>query len=683
MRALIQRLFALFLIVPATLFAQQQQQPFQEKVTVTYVEIPVTVVRNNEPVRGLTKENFVVTDDGVRRDIESFDAVDFAAATEPEKRISPLNPASRRNFLLLFDLSYSTPNKVSRAQQAARNFIARSVTERDLVAIGTVDVDHGFRFVTTFTTDRELLTAAIANPRHYRALDPLQIASTDNPLVTESQPQTFGAEGVATQADAGTDAMAEFVRGQTKMDEAYRRLRLTKQVEMLGVVAHSLQKLAGRKHVVLLSEGFDARLVQGRGLGETGVEAAENDAIQNGELWKVDSDQRYGNARAQQAIVKMAEEFRRADAVLHTVDIQGVRVKNDVRSGATNNNNEGLYLLANSTGGSVFRNSNDIGADFDHLTHQQEVVYVLGFQAPVDKPGTFHKLSVKLTGVPSARVQHRGGYYDAGAESTIERSLSTAEIILNDIPQDDIDVAALATSFPTGGTKSQVPVILEISGNDLVKHAKNDLATTEVFVYAFDSDGVVRDRIYERMKLDVSKVGDRLKASGVKFYGTLSLPPGKYAIKSLVHVGETDAKGYKRVNLDVAKDGDVAVVQPLFFQQAAGADWIMVKADSKKPQPYPFVLGGESFVPDARATLRAGEPRLFALYVYNAEPDELTWDIAPTAKLVSQNRPAGGDVTQYVFALENVPHDARELGVTIHKKGSSDERHVTVPIVVR
>jgi VWFA-related protein len=682
MRALTQRLFALFLVVPAVLTAQQQQ-PFQEKVTVTYIEIPVTVLRNNEPVRGLTKANFVVSDDGVQRNVESFEAIDFAAAKDAKNAISPLNPASRRNFLLLFDLSFSSPNKVKRAQEAARNFIARSVTQRDLVAIGTVDIDHGFRFVTTFTTDRELLTSAIADPRNYHALDPLQIASSDNPLVTEAQPQTFGSDIAAGAADAGVDAMQEFVRGQTKLDEAYRRERVTKQIEMLALVARSMQRLVGRKHVVLLSEGFDARLVQGRGNGESGEEFAENDAIGNGELWKVDSDKRYGNARTQQAIVRMAEAFRRADAVLHTVDIQGVRVKNDVRTGANNNNNEGLYLLANSTGGSVFRNSNDIGADFDRLQHQQEVVYVLGFQAPVGAAGAFHKLSVKLAGVPNARVQHRGGYYDAGGESNIERSLSTAEIILNDIPQGDIDVAALATSFPTGDAKSQVPVILEISGDDLVSHAKDGNATTEVFVYAFDSEGIVRDSIYERMKLDTTKLGDRLKGNGVKFYGTLALPPGKYAIKTLVHVGETDAKGFKRVDLDVANDGDVAVVQPLFFQQPTGNDWIMVKADPKKPQPYPFVVDGESFVPDARATLRKGEPRLFALFVYNAEPDEVTWDIAPAAKLVSQSRPKGGDVTQYVFALENVPNDARELGVTIHKKGSSDERRVTVPIVVR
>jgi hypothetical protein len=44
---------------------------------------------------------------------------------------------------------------------------------------------------------------------------------------------------------------------------------------------------------------------------------------------------------------------------------------------------------------------------------------------------------------------------------------------------------------------------------------------------------------------------------------------------------------------------------------------------------------------------------------------------------------AGEAVTKYVFALDAVPANATELGVTIRKKGSTDARHVTVPISVQ
>lgn len=670
---------ALSLVLVLLAAVPMPAQKFEEKLTVSYVELPVTVLgRDNVPVRGLTKANFEVTDDGVRREIESFDAIDFSAAegAAAVRAISPLNPASRRNFLLLFDLSYSNPQSVGRAQEAARNFIARSIGGRDLVAIGVVDIDRGFRFVTAFTTDRELLTSAIADPGHFRAADPLQIASATS---LEVPPQPRAGTGRET-ADVGIENLRDIARMSSRLDDSFRRTRVKKQVEMLGDIARALQRLSGRKHLVLLSEGFDPRLVQGRAAGGADTQFEEDSGIEHGEIWKVDSDKRFGSADSQNAIQAMAREFRRSDVVLHAVDIQGVRVANDVRGGAKFNSNEGLFILANSTGGTVFRNSNDITAEFDRLARQHDVVYVIGFRAPVGRAGQFHNLKVKVIGVPNARVQHRGGYYDPGAEGAVERSLSTAEVIVNDIPQEDIRVDALAAAFPRDGGRSQVPVVLDIAGEDLVKHAKNQRATAEIFVYAFDAEGIVRDSLYQRVQLDMTQVADRLRTSGVRFYGTLGLPAGTYAVKSLVRIAETDRKGYRRTDLEVPAAHDVSVLRPLFFADAG--NWVMVKAQRDDPKaPYPFTIGTDSFIPDPKAILRRGEPRLFTLFIFNADRDELTWEIEPAAKLVSET--TGELVTQFVFALENVPVDARTLAVTIRKKGSQDARAVTVPIAVQ
>ncbi len=667
------RLMVLF-AVPFFAFAQK----FEEKVTVSYVEVPVTVIaKDGTPVRGLTKANFEIRDDGDERDIESFDAIDFAAVGGAAKAISPLNPASRRNFLLLFDLSYSNPQAVIRAQEAARNFIARSIGGRDLVAIGTVDVDRGFRFVTAFTTDRDLLIAAIRDPAHFRSSDPLQISGNS---ILQVEPQQRAGLGGSDRADIAIENMRDIARQSGALNDSMKRTRVRRQVEMLAEIARSLQRLAGRKHLVLLSEGFDPRLVAGRGVGGAENQAEEDFAVEHGEVWKIDSDKRYGSSDSQKSIQVMADQFRRSDVVLHAVDIQGLRVANDVQGGAKFNSNEGLFLLANSTGGTVFRNSNDIGTEFDKLTRQHEVVYVLGFRAPVKRAGQFHELKVKLVNVRGARVHHRGGYYDGGPETLVERTLTTAEIIINDIPQIDIGLHALAAAFPREGEDAQVPVVLEIAGTDLVKHAKNDRATTDMFVYAFDENGIVRDTVHQRVTLDIAQIGERLQASGVRFYGTLDLPPGRYALKTLVRVAETDRKGYQRVDLVVPESGDVAVVRPLFFADAG--NWVMVKSATDDPKaPYPFVLGPDTFIPAVRATLRKGEPRLFAVFVYNAGADELTWEVAPDAKLVSEAR--GEDVTKLLFALEGFPSDLKELAVTIRKKGSADARTVTVPIEVQ
>lgn len=673
MRPLSRMLFA-FLFVPVAALAQ-----FQEKVTISYVEVPVTVVgRDGKAVRGLTKANFEIFDDEAKRAIDSFEAIDFAAEAT-HKVISPLNPASRRNFLLLFDLSYSNPGSLVRAQDAARNFVERSMGRRDLVGIGAVDVDRGFRLLTAFTSDRNLLAAAIGDPRNFKSFDPLQIASS-NLYITSNGPE--GSGGIEdTGGEVALENAADFMRNMAKMDDAHRRMRVKKQFEILGDVASALQRLHGRKHLVLLSEGFDARLVQGRHAASVQEQRDENAAISDGEIWKVDSDIRFGSTSMQTVLAEMAETFRRSDVVLHAVDIQGVRVQNDIREGARVNSNDSLFLMANSTGGTVFRNSNDITDDFQRLADLHQVVYVLGFRAPVGKPGEFHQLKVKLVNVPGARAQYRGGYYEVGGESLIERSLSTAEVIVNDIPQEDIDVDALASAFPSTTETSQVPVILEISGDDLLAHAKNNLATVDIYSYAFDEDGVSRASLTQRIRLDVTKVGDKLRGSGIKFYGTMNLPPGKYAIKNLVRVAESDKKGYQRIDVVVPGEYDVAVLQPFFFEQEG--EWIMVKAndEGENPPPYPFVLDGESFIPSAKAKLRRGEPRLFTVFVYNAEAAELTMQVAPAAKLVSTSQ--ADFVTKYVFALEQFQPDLTAVDVTVRKSGSGDERRVSVPVSVQ
>ena len=73
-------------------------------INVHVVELPVTVLdASGNPVRGLTAANFALYDEKRKQSITSFDAIDFAADA-PASAISPMNPAARRSFILLFDL---------------------------------------------------------------------------------------------------------------------------------------------------------------------------------------------------------------------------------------------------------------------------------------------------------------------------------------------------------------------------------------------------------------------------------------------------------------------------------------------------------------------------------------------------------------------------------------------------
>jgi len=669
MKTMLSRLL-LIAVVTAPLLGQ-----VKETVNVQIVEVPVTVVdHDGNPVRGLTAANFQLLDDGKPVSVTSFDKIDFASE-DSVKAISPLNPAARRNFMLLFDLTYSSPASMVRAQDAARSFLQTSVGPRDLVGIATVDADKGYRLLTAFTTDRELLTSVIANPQTFRGNDPLQIAGT-----TTYEAKDQNTKGGGKVDGAVAERVEEVSRGVSRSNDAFNRGRVEKQLATLGNLARMLRAVPGRKQVILLSEGFDPRLVQGRESGTSEEAKKENEAILRGAAYTVDSDARFGSSSSVTMIDEMARTFR---------DIQGVRVNADLQTGARSdsggnsrvNSNEALFLVSKPTGGEVFRNSNSIKEDFSRMLKQQEVVYVLGFQSPTAKPGRFHELKVKLVDVPGgSRVSHRAGYYELGTESAAERTLTNAEIILNDIPQSGIGVSALAAAFPTSGANSQVPVILEISGADLAKNAKGNTLAAELFIYAFDDGGIVRDRLYQKLSLDLTKVGEKLRASGIKYYGTLSLPPGTYAVKSLVRLPETEARGFARSELVVPRGNEVAVTQPLFIEE--GGNWVMVKGAShdQTNAGYPFDIGGEMFIPSAAVRVKSGQPRKFTVFVYNASPDELSWEATPRAKNLGTVK--SGAATKLVMQLDSAPAGASELGVTVKKKSSEPMKSVT-PIVVQ
>ncbi|HEX7192807.1 MAG TPA: VWA domain-containing protein, partial [Thermoanaerobaculia bacterium] len=155
----------------------------KESITVSYVEVPVAVVdRSGNPIRGLTQANFELTDDGKKREIGGFEAIDFASQ-ESGTAPAAITPAARRNFLLLFDLTFSSPASIKRAQDAARNFATKMAGRDDRIAVASIDVAHGFRLLTSFTTDHALVDTAIANPAGFTALDPLQLAGS--PIDTE------------------------------------------------------------------------------------------------------------------------------------------------------------------------------------------------------------------------------------------------------------------------------------------------------------------------------------------------------------------------------------------------------------------------------------------------------------------------------------------------------------------
>jgi VWFA-related protein len=424
---------------------------------------------------------------------------------------------------------------------------------RDLCAVATFDADKGTQILTSFTSDRALLQHVITNlmkPEHIKIADPLRIAPP---------PKVEVEAGLMPAVEAKREGIREAIEAlnarSARAHQDYLRGRLTTELRDLGRLARMIERQPGQKQVILLSEGFDSALVQGNRVteGNRDEQQTAQDALDRGEIWKVSTEDRFGSSSAAFEIREMAILFKRSDVVLHAVDIRGLRGTVDLAggSGGPKSSTEGLFLLTQPTGGAVFENATDLRRSFDEMLREQDFVYLLAFEARrTFDPGVFHQIAVKVPAARGGRVTHRAGYYEKSPypESSFEQTLSLAGMLMTDVEKNEVPMTITATPL---ASQAHVPVMIEMSGSDLTRDGDENVVTADLYVYAFDMQNQIRDFLQQRLGVDLTRNGERLREGGLRYVSTLELPPGKYMLKALVRVDESGRIGMTRQAIEV------------------------------------------------------------------------------------------------------------------------------------
>lgn len=635
-------LAALLLFAPATLGAKKKKSPptFDETTDVIRVEVPVNVVtRDGQPVKGLTAENFKVYDEGKGHELSGFDVIDLSTldAAEAEKRIDELPAVARRNFLLLFDFSFSTAASIVKARQAAHEFVLTALHPSDLVAIATFSLEFGPRLLVTFTPDRGQLARAIdtlglsRRPGEPFGQDPLLFMIEPPERSAASSGDPAGGEGRQIRAqleDVAIEALRVVGKQIERSQLNYERSRVTAWSRSLADLAKSLNAVAGRKHVVYFSEGFNSELLLGRRPSALGQEAEQQmlDRMQ-GNLYMIHGEETHGDTFLQGDIYDMLEEFRRADCLIQSVDIAGLRAGFD-STHTRSTGADALFYLANETGGHLFEATNNLTDQLDRVLRRSQVTYVLSFQPKkIALDGKYHKLKVEVDveGLRGIDVSHRAGYYAprpfAGLHP-LEKSLLASDAIASAEPSRDVEMDVLAAPFRASEETAYVPVIVEIGGESLLVGHRSKELPVEIYAYVTDAKGEMRDYFSHLTTFEVDKLRGKIMGSGIKFYGRLELDPGDYLLRVLVRNSETGRTGVVASPLGIPEYGDAeTTLLPPFFMDDPVNKWLLVRLlgeDSDGASVvYPFTVNGEPFVPSAKPALEAGKSVDLCLMTYN------------------------------------------------------------------
>jgi len=686
---------------------QDPSSGVQESAEVVLVEVPVRVTgRDGLPVRNLTAADFQVFDNGKKEEIIGFDAIDLAEKI-PNLTGESIQPAGRRRFLFLFDLTFTKPRGLIEARGAAKDFVLNAMGDTDLAAVATFSIETGIRLVASFSSDRLQLARAMdtlgLTPSLAKEPDPLELVH-DQQMLQALTVGGMAAKANRPSADGSLADSLETLRAMTNaLDDRYARGRISHIIRSFDELATVLDVLEGRKDIIYLSEGFESRLLVG-----TKDTKQETEWITTGQIWNIDSDKRFGSSALQNQLEIMSGLLRRSDCVIHAVDIGGLRVNGDVSTVEPTRTDNSLFEFANGTGGEVFHNENDFRKGLAELLHRTNIVYVLAFRpSHLGGKGQFHELKVKVK-ASGARVSARAGYYEKRAFkvlSPLERGLLAADIIQNEIAVSQVPARLLASPLPDARGPARVPVLVEASGAELLLLQSGPRLPVEMYVYAYDAEGRLRDYFTQGVSIDLSVNRDRLERGGLRYYGQLTLPPGQYRVRALVRNSETGRMGFvaESVRVPDFSEKEPYLAPPVFLGSSADGIFIRGRLGTVgKSLAAELILppvGSSGLMPVALPEMRPGNPSQVSLVAYNFGPrtpqslkigaQVLSEEGRPlndgAVRLVSQSpaEPDGKQVLVVAFTPETLSPGRYSLRVFLQDPATGKAGYATAPFLIR
>ena len=646
-------------------------QQFGESTSVVAVEVPVQVNLNGQPVRDLKISNFELYDGRDKQQITGFEIVDLKVAAASSTTANEDVPiAGRRHFLMLFDLANSEPTSILRARRAAADVVAK-LQPSDLVAVSTYSKMKGPQLVLGFTGDRKQIAIGLDSlgitEMFDRSGDPLALAIAD--LTSQ-----FGLNQVGLTSGGGTgggtrdqDALENYrdaARASDRADRNNKESEIDNFTRSMSGLSQMMSSVSGRKYVVFLSEGFANQMLTGQETEDQETQTAR----ENGEVWKLDSEAKYGSSGVQNNLQRMIEEFRRDDCIIQSVDIGGLKAGGDQQAKASGR--DSLFTMAKDTGGDMYEHFNDLSQAMGQMLDRTSVTYVLTFQPQsLKEDGKFRKLSVKLKDGPrGAELSYRQGYYAPkpyAQLSGLERRFRAADLVMGGDTGGDIPTSVLEVPFQLGGAKAFVPVVVEIEGKTLLAGVTGDVATIEVYAYAIDKAGGVAGFQALSLGLDLKKMRSAIEGSGIKFVGHVDVPAGEFTLRTVIRNGQTGSHSVssQRLSVPVAQGGGPSVSQPIFIETPG--KWVLLREPVKEgaaPPPYPF-LGkdqNQPFIPAAAVRVSSQSETPVCVMARNLGDATLS---AQTEMTDAQGNPVSGGRLKITQRVKSANGADRLLGV--------------------
>ncbi len=546
--------------------------------------------KTGELVKGLTRSDFTIYENGKQQTIDTFDfeSVDMAKplneatvsglAAGPvingQKAVVVAKPEELRNHRLIvmfFDLTSMQPEDLERSVEAAQAFLRTKMQPADLVALvsfgDTLTVDQDF------TADKNALINEVGV---YNG--------------TEGQGFAQGATANSNQVEDTT--------GYTPDESEYNDINTDRELFALRAVSQALSRIGEKKSLLYFSGGISRDGIE----NQASLRAAVNAAVRaNLSIYSVDT-------RGLQAIGPLG------DASTGSLRGQGAYNGGALLNNMNSNfdSQEVMATLSSETGGKAFLDSNDFAPAFAQVERDTSAYYAIGFHSTNPaRDGKYRRLTVKIKR-PGIKLEYRQGYYapaDFRHSGKEDREQQLTDELASDLPATDIAVYLDAMYFRLDQNRFFMPVSLLVPGSQIpfVKGGDKDKATLDILGEVIDEVKRPIGRVRETVKLNLDP-SLNARQKNIQYTTSFNLPPGKYDLKFVVRENQTGRMGSFEANVtlpDLKKS-------PLKMSSIVLA---AMREPSKKQDP--LVRNGEEYEPDIAHVFRQDQHMYLLYEVYD------------------------------------------------------------------
>ncbi len=409
---------------------------FHAVVRTVVVDVVVTD-NKNQPVAGLPKEAFQLTEQGQPQKVSFFEEHTGVASAQTSSAKLPPGvfsnvPASKStdsvNVLLVDSLNTPLADQSYVHSQTIKYLDGIQPGTR----IGIFALSTRLRFVQGFTADASMLKAALNNPKlgggpHASGLLPTvgenagtqQMVSQIESYQATTASSGFGAAG---ELQDSIDALKQF-QSDTASFQTSQRIEIT--LDAMQQLGRYLAGIPGRKNVIWFAGSFPLAILPQSVVNQNGQNARQSP-----------STSPFSSARDfDEKIRQTTELLTAAQVALYPVAAKGVSnigayeaqsQSNGLDSGGkglassaepqtealdVNATQNAMEEIAHDSGGEAFFNTNDLSAAISHAVDHGTHYYTLAY-TPTDKTmdGKFRHIDVKLND-GKYKLAFRRGYY--------------------------------------------------------------------------------------------------------------------------------------------------------------------------------------------------------------------------------------------------------------------------------